>query len=591
VATIRVGLAQLNLTVGDLDGNATAVLKALRDGYDQGCDLVAVPELALVGYPPEDLLLKDGFIADAASSLGKVAADSPGCLGIVGTVVAADSGLVEVGGVLDARDVAQAGSRVPQRRLANAAALVGAGRLHGAIAKRQLPNYGVFDEQRWFSPGTGPVETFAVAGASVGIVICEDVWVDGGPSVALAEAGAGLLIVLNASPYSRRRHEERRAVLSRRVSETGCAIAYVNLVGGQDELVFDGASCVLDATGRVVAAAPQFEECLLVVDVEVPGDQGDARGLAGVAEAPRERGAPRHASVAEPLDEVEEVYDALVCGTRDYVRKNGFRSAVIALSGGIDSSLVAAVAVDALGPDAVLGVSMPSRYSSSHSRTDAAELSRILGNRLVTAEIEGAHVVLAGALGSVLDEAPSGLTDENLQSRIRGVLLMGISNATGAIVLTTGNKSELATGYSTLYGDSAGGFAVIKDVVKTLVYDLCRYRNARAIARGQEPPIPESVLTKPPSAELRADQRDDDSLPPYELLDPVLEAYVEEDRTVAQLVADGHDAALVARVAALVDAAEYKRRQMPPGVRITVKSFGKDRRLPITNRYGARRES
>ena len=590
MATIRVGLAQLNLTVGDLEANAAAVLGALRDGCDQGCDLVAVPELALVGYPPEDLLLKDGFVADAAAALEKLAAASPPCLGIVGTVATAESGLVEIGGPLDGRDVAQAGSRLPLRRLANAAALVGAGRLHGAVAKRQLPNYGVFDEQRWFSPGIGPVETFAVAGASVGIVICEDVWVDGGPSVALAEAGAGLLVVLNASPYSRRRHEERRAVLARRVAETGCAIAYVNLVGGQDELVFDGASCVIDATGRVIAAAPQFEEHLLIVDVEVPGDTGDARGLTGVAEHPHDRGAPRHGDVAEPLDEVAEVYQALVTATRDYLAKNGFTSAVIALSGGIDSTIVAAVAVDALGPDAVLGVSMPSRYSSAHSRSDAAELARRLGIRLVTAQIETAHVALSGILASVLDAEPQGLTDENLQSRIRGVLLMGISNATGAIVLTTGNKSELATGYSTLYGDSAGGFAVIKDVVKTLVYDLCRYRNALATASGEEPPIPETVLTKAPSAELRADQRDEDSLPPYELLDPVLEAYVEEDRTVSQLIAEGHDPELVERVAALVDAAEYKRRQMPPGVRITAKSFGKDRRLPITNRYGVRRQ-
>jgi len=588
VATIRLGLAQLNLTVGDLDANAAAVLAALRDGHAQGCDLVAVPELALVGYPPEDLLLKDGFIADAASSLSALAAASPPCLGVVGTVLDAGAGLV-VDGPLDGRDVAQAGSRLPRRRLANAAALVGAGRLHGAVAKRQLPNYGVFDEQRWFSPGTGAVETFSVAGVSVGVAICEDIWVDGGPVVAIADAGASLVVVLNASPYSRRRHEERRAVLSRRVAETGCAIAYVNLVGGQDELVFDGASCVIDATGHVVAAAPQFEECLLVVDLELPDDPGDARALTGVGEVHPRRGAPRHGEVAAPLDEVAEVYEALVTGTRDYLAKNGFSTAVVALSGGIDSTLVATVAVDALGPDAVLGVSMPSRYSSAHSRADALELAERLGFRCVTAEIEPAHGALADVLSTVLGTEPKGLTDENLQSRIRGLLLMGISNATGAIVLTTGNKSELATGYFTLYGDSVGGFAVIKDVVKTLVYDLCRHRNARAVARGEAPPIPESVLTKPPSAELRADQRDDDSLPPYELLDPVLEAYVEEDRTVDELVAEGHDPALVERVASLVDAAEYKRRQMPPGVRITAKSFGKDRRQPITNRYGARR--
>jgi len=375
-------------------------------------------------------------------------------------------------------------------------------------------------------------------------------------------------------------------VLSRRVAETGCAIAYVNLVGGQDELVFDGASCVIDATGHVVACAPQFEESLLIVDLDVEGDTDGARGLTGVGEVRGDLGAPRHPSIAEPLEEVAEVYEALVLGTHDYFAKNGFTKAVVGLSGGIDSSLVAAVAVDALGSDAVLGISLPSRYSSTHSRTDASELAERLGMRLVTAAIEPAHAALADMLADVLDAAPSGLTDENLQSRIRAVVWMAVSNATGAIVLATGNKSELATGYFTLFGDSAGGFAVIKDVVKTLVYDLCRYRNARAVAAGRPAPIPESVLSKAPSAELRADQRDVDSLPPYELLDPVLEAYVEEDRTVRELIDEGHDPVLVARVAALVDAAEYKRRQIPPGVRITAKAFGKDRRQPITNRYG-----
>ena len=587
MATIRLGLAQLNLRVGDLEGNARKVLDAMAEGAAQGCDLVCVPELALVGYPPEDLLLKDGFLADAQTVLDRVVAESPGCLGVVGTVLDASLGLVELAGARDGRDVA--GARVPGRRLANAAVLVGAGRLHGAVAKRQLPNYSVFDEQRWFEAGTGPVETVAVAGVSVGVLVCEDIWVDGGPAVELAEAGAGLLVVLNASPYSRRRHEERRAVLSRRVAETGCAIAYVNLVGGQDELVFDGASCVIDATGHVIAAAAQFREELLVVDLAVDGEVEGARGLTGVGEVRHDLGTPRHPDVPEPLEEVAEVYEALVTGTRDYLVKNGFSTAVIGLSGGIDSSLVAAVAVDALGPDAVLGISLPSRFSSPHSKSDAAELAERLGMRLVTSPIEPAHTALSSMLAEVLGEPPSGLTDENLQSRIRAVMWMAVSNATGAIVLATGNKSELATGYFTLFGDSAGGFAVIKDVVKTLVYDLCRYRNERAVALGEVPPIPESVLDKAPSAELRADQRDDDSLPPYELLDPILEAYVEEDRTVAELVADGHDRALVERVARLVDTAEYKRRQIPPGVRITAKAFGKDRRLPITNSYGAPR--
>jgi NAD+ synthase (glutamine-hydrolysing) len=591
VATIRVGLAQLNVTVGDLDANAEQLLAALRDGADQGCDVVVTPELSLVGYPPEDLLLKDGFVEDAVATLEKLAAASPACLGIVGTVLPADTGIVVARRPGDARDVAGAAARVPRRHLVNAAALVGAGRLHGAVAKRRLPNYSVFDEQRWFLPGDGEVVPYAVGSAALGVVICEDLWVDAGPALELARAGCGLLVVLNASPYYRGRGAERLDVLRRRAAETGCAIAYVNLVGGQDELVFDGASLVCSAQGTVLAAAPQFEADLLVVDVGLPEAKGGARVLSGVSERPARRGARREGAIAAPLPEIAEVYEALVTGTRDYLVKNGFRSAVVALSGGIDSSLVATVAADALGASAVLGVAMPSRYSSSHSLDDARELATRLGIRFVVAPIEPAHVALAQVLDPVLGGEPEGLTDENLQSRIRGVLLMGISNATGAIALTTGNKSELATGYTTLYGDSVGGFAVIKDVVKTLVYELCRHRNERAVADGAVPPIPESVLDKPPSAELRPDQRDDDSLPPYDQLDPVLEAYVEEDRTVDELVGEGFDAALVERVAALVDAAEYKRRQMAPGVRITAKSFGKDRRLPITNRYGRRRPS
>ena len=588
MATIRLGLAQLNVTVGDVDSNAAAILGALREGCELGCDLVVTPELALVGYPPEDLLLKDGFIEDASVALGKLAAASPACLGVVGTVLAADSGLVELAEPTDARGDALERDGAAHRGSANAAALVGAGRLHGAVAKRQLPNYGVFDEHRWFASGTGPPIVYEVGGAAIGIAICEDVWIDGGPAAALAAAGASLLVVLNASPFSRGRLEDRRTMLERRCAETGCAVAYVNLVGGQDELVFDGASFVLDATGQLVAAAAQFEPALLVCELELP----DAAGAVSLSElsAPR----PTRTVIAPPgiaarLDPVAEVYEALVLGTRDYLHKNGFSNAVIALSGGIDSALVAVIAVDALGPERVLGVSMPSRYSSEHSKTDAFDLAGRLRMRCVSAPIEAAHAALSSVLAGVLAAVPEGLTDENLQSRIRGVVLMGISNATGAIVLTTGNKSELATGYSTLYGDSAGGFAVVKDVVKTLLYELCRYRNDRAAAEGATPPIPESIIAKPPSAELRPNQIDADSLPPYELLDPVLIAYVEGDKTADELIAEGHDRALVERVASLVDAAEYKRRQMPPGVRITAKSFGKDRRLPITNRYGAPR--
>jgi NAD+ synthase (glutamine-hydrolysing) len=583
VATIRLGLAQLDVTVGALDANADALLAVLRRGADEGCDLVVAPELALLGYPPEDLLLKEGFVADAVAALEKLAAAAPPCVGIVGAVVPETPGLVELLGPTDARESLLGPGRP---RLANAAAIVGAGRVLAAVPKRCLPNYAVFDEQRWFSPGTGPPVVFDVAGAGVGVVVCEDIWDADGPCRELAARGAGLVVVLNASPYSRHRLADRRAVVAQRVAESNVAIAYVNLVGGQDELVFDGGSFVLDARGALVASAPQFVESLLVVDLELPDAPTGAVELPTAA--PRGRGATRRGAIAEPLAPAAEVYEALVVGTRDYLSKNRFSSAVVGLSGGIDSSLVAAVAVDALGPGGVLGVSMPSRYSSAHSRTDAQLLASRLGIELVTVEIEPAHAAFSSMLVGALGDEPHGLTDENLQSRIRGVLLMAISNATGALVLTTGNKSELATGYSTLYGDSAGGFAVIKDVVKTLVYELCRHRNAVAAARGEPEVIPESVLTKPPSAELRANQLDADSLPPYELLDPVLEAYVEEDRTVEELVRAGFDRALVERVTALVDLAEYKRRQMPPGVRVTAKSFGRDRRLPITNRYGAR---
>jgi NAD+ synthase (glutamine-hydrolysing) len=461
-----------------------------------------------------------------------------------------------------------------------------AGRIVATVAKRLLPNYAVFDEQRWFQPGSGPAPLLRVAGCIVGVAVCEDLWRADGPAAAMAAQGAQLLASINASPFSVRQQEERRRVLAERVAETGCAIAYVNQVGGQDELIFDGGSLVVGDDGRVLAQAPTFVEHLLVVDIEVHGDVDELTEVPiEVSATPRRTDAPDEGDVVASRPVEEEVYDALVLGTRDYLRKNGFTEAVIGLSGGIDSALVATIAVDALGPDAVRCISMPSRYSSTHSRSDAKDLAQRLGVRLDTVAIEPAHLAFSAMLEDLLGCEPEGLTDENLQSRLRGVLLMGVSNATGAIVLTTGNKSEMATGYSTLYGDSAGGFAVIKDVPKTLVYDLCRHRNAVAEAQGAVPPIPAAIIDKPPSAELRPDQVDADSLPPYELLDPILAAYVEEDRTVADLIAAGHDPALVERVARLVDLAEYKRRQMPPGVRITTKAFGKDRRMPITSAY------
>ena len=582
MARIRVAACQINTVVGDLGGNVARIAGALAEADAARCDVAVFPELTVTGYPPEDLLGRPAFVADNLAAFAEVAAATGECAAVVGYV-----------------DVGADGA------LRNAAAVCHRGAVVARYVKRLLPNYGVFDEQRWFAPGDGPPALVTVAGLAVGTSICEDLWFPDGPMARQAEAGARLLVNLNASPYSRGRRHERLAVLAARARETGLPIVYVNQVGGQDELVFDGASVVVDPSGEVVAAARQFGEEVLVADVDVatgpdagggevatgPGaGRGDvATGSAAsrgaspivISSSSRAEGQAERRTVAAVLDPVAEVYEALVLGTRDYLAKNGFADAVIGLSGGIDSSLVAAVAVDALGADHVHGVAMPSRYSSAGSRTDAAALAANLGIDLQEAAIEPAHTALAATLAPLVGGEPTGLTDENLQSRIRGVLLMALSNAHGWIVLTTGNKSEMATGYSTLYGDSAGGFAVIKDVAKTLVYDLCRYRNAR----DGRPVVPEAVLTKPPSAELRPDQRDEESLPPYEVLDPVMAGYVEADRSPDDLVAEGFDPAAVARVVGLVDRAEYKRRQMPPGVRISGKAFGKDRRMPITNRY------
>ena len=561
---IRVAACQSNTVVGDLDGNVDRVLEALAGAERAGADLAVFPELTVTGYPPEDLLGRPAFVEDNLAAFAAVAAATGECAAVVGYV-----------------DVARSG------RLLNAAALCRGGEVVARYVKRILPNYGVFDEQRWFAPGEGPTTLVEVAGIPVGITVCEDMWFPQGPMADQAAAGARLLVNLNASPYSRGRREERLAVLGDRTRETGCAIVYVNQVGGQDELVFDGASLVVDARGAVVAGAHQFAEEVLVADVEVDvprdGDRPPPAAPAPVVVSAVSRAGDDGPlrPVAGVLDPVAEVYEALVLGTRDYLGKNGFTDAVIGLSGGIDSSLVAAVAVDAVGAGHVHGVAMPSRYSSEGSVTDAEALAANLGIDLTNAPIEPAHRAFTEMLTPLLGGEPVGLTDENLQSRIRGVLLMAVSNARGWIVLTTGNKSEMATGYSTLYGDSAGGFAVIKDVAKTLVYELCRYRNTRD---GSDL-IPRSVLDKAPSAELRPDQRDEESLPPYPVLDPVMAGYVEADRSADDLVAEGFDPDAVALVVGLVDRAEYKRRQMPPGVRISGKAFGKDRRMPITNHY------
>jgi NAD+ synthase (glutamine-hydrolysing) len=571
---VRVAACQINTVVGDLEGNAQRIGEALATAEEGGADLAVFPELTVTGYPPEDLLGRPAFIAENQAVFARIAQASGSCAAVIGYV---DSD--------------------PAGRLFNAAAVCAGGAVLARYRKVLLPNYGVFDEQRWFAPGDLVPSPLVVGGVPIGVSICEDMWSPRGPMVGQAAAGARLLVNLNASPYSQGRLDERLAVLGERVAETGCPIVYVNQVGGQDELVFDGASVIMWPEGRVIASAGQFVEEVLLADIDVDGGPaGDSADRATpestnsmVVVSTKSRRPAQAVAVtprADVLDPEAEVYQALVLGTRDYVRKNGFTDAVIGMSGGIDSSLVATIAVDALGAEHVHGVTMPSRYSSEGSVADADVLAANLGMDLATAPIEDAHHAFSTMLDKLVPGQPFGLTDENLQSRIRGVLLMAVSNAKGWIVLTTGNKSEMATGYSTLYGDSAGGFAVIKDVSKTLVYALCRHRNQRA---GFDL-IPEAVLTKAPSAELRPDQRDDESLPPYSILDPVMAGYVEGDRSPDDLIALGYDPEAVARVVQLIDNAEYKRRQMPPGVRISTKAFGRDRRMPITNHYrpGAR---
>ncbi|MGK2950331.1 MAG: NAD+ synthase [Acidimicrobiales bacterium] len=570
MARIRLGLGQLNTVVGDLDGNVERILAAYDEAEAAGCDLVVLPELAITGYPPEDLLLKPGFITANRAALDKVAARTGRCAAVVGFVDA-------------------------DRDLYNAAALCAGGEVVGTYRKRLLPNYAVFDEQRYFAPGTEALSLYDVAGVKVGIAICEDVWSPEGPIATQSAGGAELVVIPNGSPYFQGRHQERERMVATRAEDAHCHIAYVNQVGGQDELIFDGASFVVDDDGELVARMAQFTEGVTVLDLDIrpvfrtrlldPRGRDTAAALPVVAVSPPVAAHPGDARAPEItplLPPVEEVYDALVLATHDYVTKNGFTDVVFGLSGGIDSSLVAVLAADALGPEHVHAVSMPSRYSSDHSRTDAEALCEAAGIELRTIAIEPAHSAFLELLGPSFEGLAEDLTEENLQPRIRGTLLMALSNKfRGWLVVTTGNKSELAVGYSTLYGDTAGGFALIKDVPKLLVYELCRLHNQRA---GKEV-VPESVLTKPPSAELRPDQRDDQSLPSYEVLDPLLEAYVEDDLTRGELIEQGFDPAMVDRITHLVDISEYKRRQNPPGPRITTKAFGKDRRMPITNAY------
>ncbi|MDQ3469550.1 MAG: NAD+ synthase [Actinomycetota bacterium] len=570
MTVLRVALAQLNPTVGDLDGNLAKIVEAYGEADRAGCDIVAFPELSITGYPPEDLVMKPGFVADNERALAKFAALTGRCAAVIGFVE-------------------------EDRDLFNAAAVCAGGDILGTYRKRLLPNYAVFDEARYFTPGneTDPLELYVIGGVKVGISICEDVWSPDGPLAVQADGGAELAVNINASPYHRGKAAARERMLATRAADAHSALVYVNQVGGQDELVFDGCSLAFDAEGTLVARGPQFAEHLLVVDVPVPPvfrqRMLDPRGrisqislpLVVATETPVAQDAPAPPSVAVHLDPVAELYAALVLGTKDYCAKNGFSDVVIGLSGGIDSTLVAVIAADALGADHVHGVSMPSRYSSDHSRSDAAALAANLGLDYRTISIEPAFAAYLEMLEDSFAGREPGLTQENIQSRCRGQLLMALSNEFGWMVLTTGNKSEMAVGYFTIYGDSVGGYAVIKDVLKTEVYALCRYVNERA---GREV-IPEAVITKPPSAELRPDQRDDQSLPPYDVLDPILELYVEEDFTAGEIVEQGHAEDVVRRVTRLVDIAEYKRRQCPPGVRVTTKAFGRDRRMPITNGY------
>ncbi len=569
--TLRAGLAQINTTVGDLDGNATKLLKFAASARDLGCDIVAFPELTLTGYPPEDLLLRRRFVLDNLAVLQQIVGDAPSDIAIV------------VGFVDGASD------------LFNAAAVVAGGRVAGVYHKQRLPNYGVFDENRYFQAGR-EAPLFDIAGAKVGVTICEDIWFADGPHHALSQAGAEVIININGSPYHAGKLAERGAMIATRARDDTVLVCYVNLVGGQDELVFDGGSMVFDERGELVAKAAQFEEELLVVDLDVgsvrqtrlltakgdrPGSTASSPVLVQVPHVARNDPPKVERRVADSLDGDAEVYAALVVGVRDYWAKNGATKALVGLSGGVDSSLVATLAVDALGAGNVNVVAMPSRYSSEGSLADAQLLAQNLGVHLEIIPIEPAHAAYLGMLERPFEGSPPGVAEENLQSRIRGNILMALSNKFGAWVITTGNKSEYATGYCTLYGDMAGGYAVLKDVPKTLVYRLVEYRNRAA---GSDL-IPRSVIDKPPSAELRPDQFDTDSLPPYEELDPILELYVEDERSLDEIKALGHDEAIVRRVMGLVDRSEYKRRQSPPGVKITPRAFGRDRRLPIANRY------
>jgi NAD+ synthase (glutamine-hydrolysing) len=568
---VRLVLAQINTVVGDLDGNVARIVGRLREARSAGADLVLFPELAITGYPPEDLLFRPGFLREARRAVEQVAAEATDIAALVG---------------------------VPwlDRDLYNGCAICADGELKAVYPKRFLPNYGVFDEVRYFQPGR-EMYLLRIGEALIGPTVCEDIWQPGPPATDLALAGALVIANISASPFHVGKGLEREEMLITRARDNACWVALVNAVGGQDELIFDGHSVVIDEEGEVVARAPSFEEALLVVDIDVSTAiarrlvDARRRALASEREIPnppvldlgelRTQDGPVKPFVAEPLDELEQMRRALELGLFDYVEKNGFREIVVGVSGGIDSALTAALAVEALGPERVHCISMPSRYSSAETRLDAEKLAENLGTSFLEIPIDSIFDIFAQALEPVFGDHEEDITEENLQARIRGTMLMALSNKFGWLVVATGNKSELSVGYSTLYGDMAGGFALLKDVFKTDVFRLARHLNERT---GREL-IPESIIDREPSAELRANQKDEDSLPPYPALDKVLEAYVEEDRSQEELTTDGFDQDVVDRAIALIDRAEYKRRQAPPGVKLRPKAFGRDRRTPITNRW------
>ena len=584
---LRVAVCQMNPTVGDLQGNMALASAALAQAEEADADVAVMPEMAITGYPPEDLVLRSGFVADSRATVEKFATQTSRCAAVVGFADGDPSPERTVAdrAVIDDDDGPGSNSGVW-----NALAVCAGGRVVGTYYKRHLPNYAVFDELRYFQRGDDPLTLYEIGGVAVGVTVCEDSWIPDGPVSRLAAAGARVVVNVNGSPFRAGKQSVREQVISDRVAEAGVPVLYANLVGGQDELVFDGGSFVVSPSQQgpqVTARCERFAERVEVIDIELPSPR-EATSEASVVVVSTRSSRQRDrlaAPLAEPLSESAEQWRALELATRDYVHKSGFSDVCVGLSGGVDSSITATIAADALGAGHVHGVLMPSRYSSGHSIADAEALAANLGIDTRTFAIEGVHAAFTELLSG--DSAAPGnlgdLTDQNLQSRIRGVLLMALANEHGWLVLTTGNKSEAAVGYSTLYGDTAGAYAVIKDVWKLTVYELCRWRNAQGAAV-----IPESVLDKVPSAELRPDQRDDQSLPPYEVLDPILQAYVEGDLGVAEIVEAGlGDLELVQQVCGLVDVAEFKRRQTPIGARVSNKAFGRDRRMPIVNRYRA----